>query len=258
MSFKLPDPKPEKLVRSPLTLVVCQVSHEQIDVGDPNLAATIRDEVKDRYPILEQQVTQFAVTGGQADPASLSPATLYQGWKLRSSDSSWNLVINPRFYSLETTRYQDWSDFRQRLEKVSQAVVDTAHPALEQRIGLRFINRITHPEVKNVVDWRQLIDSSFLGPIAHDKLGDSVTSSQQVLQLSVEDELFVTIRHGVFRDPGVPGEEAYLVDQDCYVHPSENFSIKHVMDSAEKLHMLVLQIFQQTITPKLYEYLLEG
>jgi uncharacterized protein (TIGR04255 family) len=256
MSFKLPDPKPEKLVRSPLTLVVCQVSHEQIDVGDPNLAAAIRDEVKDRYPTLEQQVAQFAVSGGQADPALLSPPTL--GWKLRSPDSSWNLVISPRFYSLETTRYQDWSDFRQRLEQVSQAVVDTAHPALAQRIGLRFINRITHPEVKNVVDWRPLIDSSFLGLIAHDKLGDLVTSSQQVLQLSFDDELFVIIRHGVFREPGVPGEEAYLVDQDCYVHPGENFSIKHVMDSAEKLHMLVLQIFQQAMTPKLYQYLLEG
>lgn len=258
MSFELPDPKPEKLVRSPLTLVVCQVSHEHIDVGDPNLARAIHNEIKESYPILEQQVTpQFAVAIGQPDSA-LTPGALYQGWKLHPSDSSWNVVINPRFYSLETNHYQDWPNFRQRLEQLTQAVANAVHPSLEQRIGLRFINRIKHPEVQSVADWRHLIDPSFLGPIAHHKLGDSVRSSQQVLQLNVEDKMFVTIRHGVFQEPALPGEDAYVIDQDCFTHPSETFSPKHVMDSAEKLHTLVLQIFQQTITTNLYDYLLKG
>jgi uncharacterized protein (TIGR04255 family) len=256
VAHALPKPLTAKLARSPLSVVVCQVRHERtVAASDPKRAVSIHEAVKSSYPVLEEQSGQeLTIAAGPAGVQTV-PGAAQRGWKLRSVDQAWNAVIMPEFFSLETTRYNDWPDFRERLEDLAQAVATAVGPSLEQRIGLRYINRITHPDIAGPTDWSGWIDESFLGPIAHKRLGPTVTLSQQVLQLEMSDGRSVTLRHGALRDQEARGAWTYLIDQDCFMQHGRPFAVPDILDAIEQLHTLSLQVFQQTITPSLYTFL---
>lgn len=256
MTLALPEPSTEKLERSPLSLVVCQVRHEEnIAASDPKRALRVHEAVEDRYPLLEQQSGQeLTITAGSLG-VQTTPGATQRGWKMRSEDQRWNAVVMPDFFSLETTSYDDWPDFRLRLEDLTRAVAAAIEPSLEQRVGLRFIDRIVHPDVASARDWAGWIDPTFLGPIAHEKIGDGVTTSQQIIQLEAGDGRSLILRHGAVRDAEVGGQWTYLIDQDCYIQRGRSFNIDQVLEATESLHTLALQVFQQAITPDLYQYL---
>jgi uncharacterized protein (TIGR04255 family) len=256
LAVTLPDPLTTKLVRSPLSLVVCQVRHERtVAASEPKRAVSVHDTLKDQYPVLEEQAGQeLAITAGPLGVQTMPGAT-QRGWKLRSNDQKWNAVVMPDFFSLETTRYDDWPDFRTRFEVFARAVATAVEPSLEQRIGLRFINRITHPDVMSAHDWARWINLAFLGPIAHDRLGQGVTTSQQILQIDTGDGRSIILRHGAVHDQEASGQMTYLIDEDCSVQRGQPFDVEQVLDATEQLHTLALQLFQEAITPELYRYL---
>jgi uncharacterized protein (TIGR04255 family) len=256
MALALPAPSTEKLERSPLILVVCQVRHEENNAArDPKRAFQVHEAIKDHYPVLEEQVgQQLTITAGAAGVQAV-PGAQQRGWKMRSEDQQWNAVVMPDSFSLETTSYSDWPDFSARFEVLTRAVAAAIEPSLEQRVGLRFIDRITHPDVASARDWARWIDEAFLGPIAHKTVGEAVTSSQQIVQLDAGEGRSMILRHGAIRDADAGGEWAYLFDQDCYVQRGRRFDSSDVLAALESLHTLALQVFQQAITAELYEYL---
>lgn len=256
MALALPEPSTQKLKLSPLSLVVCQVRHEEnIAASDPKRALRVHDAIEDLYPILEQQAGQeLTLTAGPLGVQTM-PSVAQRGWKMRSQDQRWNAVVMPSFFSLETTSYDNWVDFRSRLEAFTQAVASAIDPSLEERIGLRFIDRITHPSVASPKDWAGWIDAAFLGPIAHARVGEGITTSQQIVEIDAGDGRSLILRHGAIRDAEAGGEWTYLLDQDCYVQRGRPFNADQVLDAVESLHTLALQVFQQAITPDLYGYL---
>jgi uncharacterized protein (TIGR04255 family) len=131
-------------------------------------------------------------------------------------------------------------------------------PSLEQRIGLRFIDRITHPDVASPQDWIGWIDPAFLGPIAHARVGEGVTTSQQIIQLETGDGRSLILRHGAVRDQEAGNRWMYLIDQDCFVERGRPFDPDQVLEVTESLHTLALQMFQEAITPALYKHLSGG
>jgi uncharacterized protein (TIGR04255 family) len=252
----LPEPSTDKLDRSPLTLVVCQVRHEETVVAsDPRRALQVHEVVRADYPILEEQKGQDLMVVAGPQGVQATPGAPQKGWKMRTDDQAWSVVVMPDFFALETTEYDDWDDFRRRLDALIDAVAAHIDPAFEQRIGLRFIDRIVHPDVKVPTDWSGLIAPSFLGPLTHDSFAGAVTATQQIFNLESGDGRAVVVRHGTVRDADLGGRLAYVIDQDCYVQSGRTFDRRGVAEVAESLHTLALQIFQQAITPPLYTWL---
>jgi uncharacterized protein (TIGR04255 family) len=259
MALSLPEPATEKLKRSPLSLVVCQVRHEEnMAARDAKRALRVHEAIEIQYPVLEEQAGQELTIAAGPLGVQTMPGVQQRGWKMRSEDQRWNAVVMPEFFSLETTSYDDWPDFRTRLEALTRAVSAAIEPSLEQRVGLRFIDRITHPEVASPKDWARWIDAAFLGPIAHERVGEGITTSQQIVQVDAGDGRSMIIRHGAVRDTEADGQWTYLFDQDCYVQRGRAFDADQVLGVAESLHTLALQVFQQAITSDLYEYLKGG
>jgi uncharacterized protein (TIGR04255 family) len=255
VALDLPAPSTDKLGRSPLSLVVCQVRHEQnLGASDPKRAVAVHDRVKDAYPVLEEQTGQELTIAAGAGGIQALPGQQTRGWKMRSEDQAWNAVVMPTFFSLETTRYDDWPDFKLRLESFARAVYEAIDPSLEQRVGIRFIDQITHPDVNTPQDWRPWIDAAFLGPIAHDKIGSSVTTTQQLLQLDAGDGRSIILRHGCVRDEE-KGTWMYLLDHDCFVQRGRTFDVDDIVSAVADLQTLALQVFQAAITPEMYAYL---
>jgi uncharacterized protein (TIGR04255 family) len=163
----------------------------------------------------------------------------------------------PDFFSLETTTYEDWPDFKHRFEELASAIETSIDPSVEQRVGLRFIDQISHPEVRRPQDWRRWINRSFLGPIDHEAIGDAIVNTQQLLQLDAGDGRGVILRHGCFRESEPAGRWIYLFDLDCFFQGGRPLDTAELATTTEHLHTLALQVFQAAITDDLYDYLRE-
>lgn len=257
LPLELPEPQTVELPLSPLSLVVCQIRHENtVSVSDPRRAVAVHEAVVADYPVLEEQSTQeLEITAGPAGVQTV-PSHSSRGWRMRSKDGNWTAVLMPEFFALETTGYRDWEDFSARVERFSKAVITSVEPTLEQRVGLRFINRITHPEVELLTDWRRFIDGPFLGAVSHDGLAPAIATSQHVMQLDIPQGPNVLLRYGCFRDAEAGNQWVYMFDQDCFIQRGQLLELPSLLAATEDLHTLALQLFQEAITDEMYEYLL--
>jgi uncharacterized protein (TIGR04255 family) len=186
------------------------------------------------------------------------PAEMNRGWKLQSEDGTWTVVIMPDFYALETTRYEDWADFKARLQTLTDAIGEVFEPSIERRLGLRYVDRLSEEEVATPEDWRGRVHDALLGAIAHPELGPGVAASQGIVQLRIDDYVNVLLRHGCALTSDSDDPCIYLLDHDCSREAARPFSSSDVMDGVEGLHTAALQIFQASLTSEYFDQLLKG
>ncbi len=247
------------LPKSPLELVVCQVRHEDRPI-DADAALAIQESLGGAdgfFPRVEQvelRVASMTVGPGVASPG---PTESFHGWHLKSSDGSWTAAVLPGHFSLETTHYTRWPDFESRLVDLTQAVASTVPPVMEQRLGLRYVDRLRGPDVREPTQWAKWIEPSILGPVLHPIIGAGVESTRQQIDLDLGDGHACVLRHGTVRDADAPGdaEVTYLLDFDIYRSQSRRFVPDHVADATKSFHEEADALFRQVITDDLLHYL---
>lgn len=253
--LRLPEPRDEPLRRSPLSLVVCQVRHDPVlAMSDSRRALDIKAQLGERYPKIEARRMMLSVVAGpggakvdQGQPT---------GWQMRSSDEAWTVTLQTDFFSLETSAYDGWHDFRQRLEELVKAVLSINQPVLEERLGLRMVDEVVDPPVTAPGGWRGWIRPELLGPLAGSDFGESVRTLQQVVELDAGGGYRVLFRHGTTPIPGDRDKRwVYLLDHDCFRQAGCELTQDGVLAAAEDLHRIALQVFQGAITPELYQHL---
>ena len=251
----VPEPPDERLHSAPLRLVVCQVRHERHSkLEDPRHIKKILQQLGEKDWRVEEGQTQEVMV--QAGPGGVTSRNLTEpAWKLHSTHDSWVIAIHSNFFSLETADYTRWSDFRDQLAKLTEAVATQLEPAFEHRVGVRFVNEIPAPadEVRNAGDWESWIDERFLGPALHEHLRAAIDSARQVVQLVGDQTARATIQHGPSKDENRGA--FYYLDIDCFQELGRGFDAAAIIEAAEALHRFEKQIFVQTITKKLYEHL---
>lgn len=247
----LPDGDESPLERSPLTLVVAQIRHERLlDAASPTKALSIRaslGEVEGELSEHRQQV-MMVVAGPGVGTAESSEGP--SGWQLTSADGTSTTVIQQEFFSIETTAYTTWADFRARLAALIDGVAANLQPKIEQRVGLRYIDTISHSSVGTPADWSGLIDADLLGALGRGPLAGSVRASQQILEIEGSNGVRVNLRHGSQIAPTGP-KPIYLLDLDCYVQAGRGFEAATVLAALDDLHSIALRLFQSCITPEL-------
>lgn len=259
VSSSLPRASLGLLPRSPLELVVCQVRHDDRPLSGA-AALQIQEELggpAGHFPRIEQvevQTATFAVGPGALVPG---PSDIGRGWHLKSADGSWTAALLPGAFSLETTRYTTWDEFRGLLKDLAQAVQRAAPPTIEQRIGLRYVDRISGLRVSTPRDWERWIHRDILGPPLHETLGDNVLATRQQIDLDLGEGRACVLRHGAAGDPTAPPGETsvYLLDFDIYRQQARRFASSDVLAAAEGFHELADALFVQVITADLLRYL---
>ncbi len=253
--LRLPEPQERPLKASPLSLVVCQVRHEPIPgVADARRMLDIRALLDDRYPKVEQRQGMSVTLGPGAPPISQEQTS---GWQMKSEDDSWTVTLDPQWFAIETAAYVSWSDFRGRLSQLVNAVTQVHDPNLEVRLGLRMVDEVVHPDVKAASDWRGWIRDALLGPIASSEFGDATSAIQQIVDMDAGEGNRVILRHGTAAL--APGKGwVYQLDHDCFRQSGRPLIPDDVVDGADALHRIALQVFQAAITDELYDYLDTG
>jgi len=257
MTLSLDDPDRTLLPRSPLEMVVFQVRFErQVVVGDNRIVKPFQEALggtdgpfPDVGEVTSGEVNVALTPGG---PGSFSESQT-KGWRF-SSGQTLAAVLMPDHMTLETNAYTTWEDFSELLGRVIDAVAEVIKPAIEQRIGLRYVDRIQELNLRSPAEWAPYIRSELMGPVLHDELGPAIRQAHQALLIDLGEGASCGLRHGPVDDQSRNTVD-YVLDYDIFRESGRPFDAEAIKETADRFNTLVLQLFQATITDELLDYL---
>jgi uncharacterized protein (TIGR04255 family) len=255
MPLNLPELDETRLTVSPLVVVICQIRFEQkLVVSDGDTGIKIHEQLGGRdgeYRWIEPLVTTAAQI--EISPygygQGLTAGVQMNGWRLKSEDGAWTVSILPDNASLETTAYGEWrGDFEVRFQSLLAALAQHVNPSIENRIGLRYVNRIPAENRHEPKDWIGVISPEIIGPLADDFWSLGLRSAQSQLELDLNDGARCLMRHGFIYNPS--GQlDAYALDYDIFRQGTQRFDIKMIIEALDYFHKAALAVFQKSLTP---------
>ena len=142
-----PLPVEVPLKHAPLVRVIVQLRFPEIlSIEQRDFVAPFQEAIRAEYPVLRQEQTQSIVLG----PAGLAPARPQIAWRFGDAAGHWRVSLTPEFVALETTKYVSRADFLDRLGAVAKALDEHLEPGQLDRLGVRYIDRITGDAVEEI------------------------------------------------------------------------------------------------------------
>jgi uncharacterized protein (TIGR04255 family) len=163
----------------------------------------------------------------------------------RSKKARWSVTLRAAALSLETSRYDSFDEFAERLVFVLKAAEGTIDSDFFTRVGLRYIN-IVPCEPEAAAEW---VNPALVGPLAAGTYG-TVNEYWQRVQGPTAVGGY-TFTHGVQVQPGSPPRE-YLLDLDFF---KEDVPVAETLSVVKKLHELEFSMFRWSLGPKAKEFL---
>ena len=260
----LPQVQPERLQNSPLELVVAQVQFPDIlsIQTDDALLARFQDEIRDNYPYLFLG-QQFALNvGPQGVEQQQGTARIY---RFADGDRDWSVTLTTNSVALEARNYTDYEDFSERVLRIVEAARKVYKISIRQRLGLRYVNEIKHPNVTTAKDWSTLINPQLLGLLADKGLSSLVNFSYQETGLRLENG-GLTLRHGHFEQgttvappPGeAPTEQNdpfYLLDFDAFDDEGRDLDWHTLEELLKSYNHTMFQLLHWGVQKELFNHL---
>ncbi len=248
------------LKNNQLAEVICQLRFPEILIIGTEVPARFQELIRDEFPQFSQRMEPKIPTprpGLAPPPPSTGGSINYQ---FLSADGVWRVNLTSTFISLACNRYTCWEDFARKLDKPLAAFIKTYNPAYFQRIGLRYLNFISRKQLQlEDVPYRELIQSTYLGPMADDEVPEATA-----IRCGVDAEL--NIRGGckvkIHAGPGMimrntpqgtqqEKEVRFIFDQDLYMNG--NVPVNYSAGALQTLHSQAYSIFRGAITDTLFQ-----
>jgi uncharacterized protein (TIGR04255 family) len=243
-----PLPAEVPLKDAPLVRVLAQLRFPEIlSVEQRDFVAPFQEAIRSTYPVLRQEQTQGLLLGS----GGVAPAKPQLAWRFGDTEGHWRLSLTPDFLALETTKYVSRSDFFDRLKAVAQALDDHIEPAQVDRLGVRYIDRITGAAVDDIA---KLVRPEVRG------IGGTIAAMHATHALSesmfeVEDAR-VLARWG-FLPPGATvdpsaieaaTEKCWLLDLDMFSAAPMPFDVERVVEQAQRYAERIYTVFRWAVT----------
>ena len=202
-------------------------------------------------PVLQQRINVSMQAG--VTPATQVDA-ITSGWLLIGADPTYQITVLPGAVVFQTSKYERWSvSFKPKLEALVQALAEIISPEVVLRLGLRYVDRFVDMEAHTPASWSGRLQSSFLGPVADQRIAHLVSGAQQQVELSLGSSQGALLRHGPFVDPAAHGAVSYMLDIDVFDTAPNRFEPNEIVKRCEALNRAALSLFQMVLTP---EYLI--
>jgi uncharacterized protein (TIGR04255 family) len=263
VAIELAPPDRRILKTGHLALVVCQVRFDATDaLEDRQLARQFFDRLGGQtghYPKLSQIRTQRVAFNVPVTPGETTSSEEQRGWRFSAADDTWHVTLLSDSLALETTSYQSWDEFSPRLEQALTVLGELVEPAVEERLGLRFVNILSLNDVRNAADWEEYIAPEFLGPILHPMLGAGIKNAEHRILLILDEQLQCLVRYGLAPDAGSSsGAAKYLIDLDTFREIAAPFDSSEVHKISVVMNDRNVSLFQQIVTAGLLDRLRES
>jgi len=243
-----PPPAEVPLERAPLVRVIAQVRFpEVLSVEQRDFVAPFQEAVRARYPVLRQEHTQGILVG----PGGVAPAKPQIAWRFGDTDGHWRVSLTPEFLALETTRYVSRSDFFGRLRVVTEALGEHVEPGQVDRLGVRYIDRITGAAVDDLATLVRPEVRGIAGTVAATHAAHALSESMFELSDARVLARWGRLPPGATVDPAAiePSEEkSWILDLDMFSAGPMPFVVDRVVAEAERYAQRVYTIFRWAVT----------
>ena len=244
-----PPPPEVPLRHAPLIRVIAQIRFPLVvSIEQQEFVTPFQEALRSSYPVLRQEQSHGYVLGPGGIVQSPVPRTV---WRFSDVSTHWRVSLNSEFLALETTSYTNRADFLSRLRNVVGALDELVEPKLVDRVGVRYIDRITGADVNDIA---KLVRPEVRG-IAGTSLEKSalMAISENVFDLD-DAQLLARWGHipsGETVDPSaiepIP-ERSWLLDLDMYTTSAHAFSVDQVVTDATRFSERLYAFFRWTVT----------
>lgn len=259
----MPFPEAPRVIyqNNPLIQVICQIRFPPILRIDTETPVDFQEGVRKQFPGYEMTYDESIDALPQSFSNSL-PSEMREILSLgrtrrhqfHSKENTWTVSLTRDFVALETNRYKEWEDFRERLHLVSSALFQIYEPAYVTRLGLRYKNVIDRKKLGlENVEWRDLFADFVLGQFASDETSNLVVDhhGRTLVKLNEHGDL-VRIEYGlVINSAGDPSNKMYLLDHDFYTEKETEANANNLAIKLNYFNAANGKLFNWCITNRL-------
>lgn len=181
-----------------------------------------------------------------------------QGWLLATSDRATAVTLLPTLVIVQTREYERYStSLGDRLRRALELFTEAAGVSLIQRVGLRYINRLTNEVASSPVFWRDHIREPFAGPL-NGPVAGLVAGAHQQTELNLDPTAGARVQSGVFADQQKLGSDrrfSYLVDIDVFREATMSYEPQLCANHVRQLNRTALALFAQVLSDDYLEEL---
>ena len=260
MTLDLPQAEDRIAARRTVTMAICQVRYDQqASVGSGATALAFHEKLGGAdgpYPNIEEVEGASRMVMGVGRGRPIAETTRIPGWSLTSADQAWSLALLPGNMGLQSDSYGGWEDFEQRLSAAIDALRELVQPAVEQRLGLRFVDLIPGKSVgvDAAASWEPYINREFLGALLVPGLGPSIRVSFQQALIDLGEDAVCNLRTGP-SGPNDDGSVDFVVDCDLYREVGRPFDGPAILNSVSRFKEQADRFVQSVVTPALLDKL---
>jgi len=243
-----PTPTEVPLTDAPLVRVIAQLRFPEIlSVERREFVAPFQEALREIYPILRHEQTQGVIMS----PGGMTPAKSQLVWRFTDLEGDWRVSLAPEFVALETTRYGSRSDFLGRLRTVLNALDTHLQPKLADRLGIRYIDRITGDALDDIGDLVRSEVRGILGTAAATHVGHTLSESMFELPGARVLARWGRLPGGASVDPSaiepVP-DPSWILDLDMSSAAPMPFAVDGILEEAQRFVERVYTIFRWAVT----------
>jgi len=224
------------LKNAPLIRVIAQVRFPLIaSIEKQNFIAPFQESIRTEYPVLREESTREVKFGSQGE-VHISEHII---WRFISADQDWRLSVASSSLALETTRYTSRDDFLARFKRVLSALQTHINPQLIDRLGVRYIDRITG---QNLEDVAKLVRPEVSGILNSLLVGQTKQSVSTHIFALPDEAAQLMARWGrvpakMTIDPAAIepiDEPSWLLDTDVFVTESRALDVDMIVSQARE------------------------
>ncbi|MDJ0579538.1 TIGR04255 family protein [Crocosphaera sp.] len=247
-----PTPSEVHLTNAPLVRVLGQVRFSQIlSVENKEFVAQFQEAIRAKYPNLQQQRNhQFTFDNQRKE---LIPSQSDVIWWFTDINNDWRVSLSSNFIALDTVSYISRQDFLERMKEILTAVSEYIKPNLVERIGIRYIDRLTGDNVKNISnlvipELTNISTSIFKEHILQ-------TYNESLFQLPNTNEKLLA-RWGLIPsnstfDPNTIepiDEPSWILDLDMSISENQEFKVEKILDYTKRFSERIYTFFRWSVT----------
>lgn len=243
MPIRVPKASLSHLPAAPLKVAVAQVRYSPVHaVANRDMVADFEERLARGYvPENPQAAQTLTIQVGPAPPQGpvSPPGAPDLVWPFKDDGRGYAVTLGHSSIAVEAgPQYHDFPQFLDEFSAAVRACDEVFQPKREMRVGLRYVNEITDPRLRD--DIRSIINPKLVVPV-----GTAVQGGLQRSfgELRVEETLgTVVIRHGLVEDA------TYLLDFDYFSVAERTFAPQPLIEMVRDFHALIEPLFVWSLT----------
>lgn len=238
-----PDEVP--LPNAPLAMVVVQLRYPPIlAIRSPDRVASFQEAIRATYPVLREERVAKLVFGAPGAPG-ISEGLI---WRFQDTepDWRWRVSLAVDYMALETRAYSNRQELLSRFDAIVTALDSAFKPQEVQRLGVRYIDRLTKPALDKLEDFFHPpvlgIAGSELRPAAQQILTQAILETEEGQLLarwgSVPPQMTV--------DPAIAPVEgpSWILDFDIFTPAGQKFDPRALSATAKRFAERAYTVFR--------------